>query len=150
MMNMDLDDNQRELRKYEYSELSQLIRHYSSLRFTILTVFFALMAGVGSLAFGILGFEQTLNAIAVAAVKLGGAFLTLVFIYLDQQIFLYMNRFMKRARELEEILDIDILKQIVERVINRKWPTPIGAGTIHLLVYVPAAALWVISIFITQ
>jgi len=37
--------------RHEYSEITQNIRHYSNLRFAIFTIFFAVMGGVGFVAF---------------------------------------------------------------------------------------------------
>lgn len=38
--------------RHEYSEVVQNFRHYSNLRFAIFTIFFAVIGGVGFVAFG--------------------------------------------------------------------------------------------------
>jgi len=38
--------------RHEYTEVLQLIRHYSNLRFAIYTILFAAVGGLGFVAFG--------------------------------------------------------------------------------------------------
>src|SRR5829696_8756100 len=58
--------------KYEYVEVNSYLQHYSSLRFVIFSVYFAVMAGVISVAFGIIRFDvYNLNMITLSMRILG-------------------------------------------------------------------------------
>lgn len=50
---MSEDKTSLENLRLEYSEANNNRRHYSNLRFAVLTVFFAVLGGVASVAFGI-------------------------------------------------------------------------------------------------
>jgi hypothetical protein len=87
--------------RHEYSELNQNFRHYSALRFAILTVYFAVIAGLASVAFGIT--KVTLDIFNQAA-KLGGLFVTLVFFVFEVILERYLTHFSKVITQLEKSL----------------------------------------------
>jgi hypothetical protein len=50
--------------RHEYTEVVQHMRHYSNLRFAVFTIFFAVMGGVGFVAFGKDQFEAEAALVA--------------------------------------------------------------------------------------
>ena len=64
--------------KSEYSEVNNYLRHYSSLRFVMFSVFFAVMAGIISVALGIVGVKP-LTATVIWTTRVGGLMTTIVF-----------------------------------------------------------------------
>lgn len=54
--------------RHEYTEVVQNIRHYSNLRFAVFSIFFAVLGGVGIVAFGKGQFDE--HAAVVA--RIGG------------------------------------------------------------------------------
>ena len=85
--------------KLEYSEINQNMRHYSSLRFTIFTVYFAVLTGVILIAFG----NSSLLPDAPQLARFFGLFLTLFFGYYHERASLVYQHFSDRGTELEEI-----------------------------------------------
>jgi hypothetical protein len=86
--------------KLEYSEVNQNMRHYSNLRFTIFTVYFAVLTGVIIIAFGD-------NRVLPSAPKLArfiGLFLTLFFAYYHERASLVYLHFSRRGETLEKLL----------------------------------------------
>lgn len=84
--------------RQEYSEINQNMRHYSNLRFTIFTVYFAVLTGVILVAFGD-------NHVLPAAPKLAryfGLFLTLFFGYYHERASLAYLHFSNRGVVLEK------------------------------------------------
>lgn len=51
-MNENNQQRSEESLRHEYSEVAQNIRHYSNIRFAIFTIFFAVIGGIGFVAFG--------------------------------------------------------------------------------------------------
>jgi hypothetical protein len=66
-------------RRAEYTEVNSNIRHYSSLRFAILTVFFAATGGLASVAFNIFSVHVVNPSVVGLAARIAGFFVTLLF-----------------------------------------------------------------------
>jgi hypothetical protein len=84
----------------EYSEVCQNWRHYSSLRFGILTVFLALLAGI----FGILTGESVPAPTIQLGLKLAGLVITVIFGVYQEMAMRHLAHFGNRAAELEREL----------------------------------------------
>lgn len=61
--------------RHEYTEVVQSIRHYSNLRFAIFTIFFAVMGGVGFVAFG----QEQFDTHAALVARIAGFAVVAVF-----------------------------------------------------------------------
>jgi hypothetical protein len=97
--NDKLQDTFQRLR-YEYSEVNQNFRHYSALRFAILSVFFAGIGLLFSIAFGPIDSTAYFRMLA----KFGGLLITIVFFIFEHILNEYLRHFAKVAMELEELL----------------------------------------------
>jgi hypothetical protein len=97
--NDKLQDTFQRLR-YEYSEVNQNFRHYSALRFAILSVFFAGIGLLLSIAFGPIDSTAYFRMLA----KFGGLLITIVFFIFEHILNEYLRHFAKVAMELEELL----------------------------------------------
>lgn len=99
-MNDQTQKRSREEMRHEYSELNQNFRHYSGLRFAIFTVFFAIIGGLASVAFGASQPVAGLSGIA----KVGGLVVTVAFFMLEMILQRYLDHFMEVGRKLEKSL----------------------------------------------
>jgi hypothetical protein len=87
--------------RQEYSELNQNFRHYSALRFAILTVFFAVTGGLASVAFG---FAQNVPPTISFAAKIGGFLISIMFFMFEIILQSYLHHFGNTFRKLEKSL----------------------------------------------
>ncbi len=86
--------------RHEYTEVVQNVRHYSNLRFVIFSILFAVMAGVGIVAFGKEQFDQ--HAAIVA--RIAGFLVIFMFWQLEESSFFFYDHCRKIAAELEQSL----------------------------------------------
>jgi len=84
----------------EYSEVNENFRHFSSLRFAIFTVYFAVEAGLFSAAFNSKEFDKEATFFA----KIGGLLITLVFWAYQERTVRLIAHFMNVAAKLESQL----------------------------------------------
>jgi hypothetical protein len=90
-----------ELIKNEYAEANENFRHFSSLRFAVFSVYFAVQAAVFAVAFGNVG---KIDPIAITYAKWGGLLATLVFWAYQERVVILVAHFMKVATALEKKL----------------------------------------------
>jgi hypothetical protein len=88
--------------KNEYSEANQNFRHFSSLRFAVFSVFFAIEAGLANAAFNA---DGTFTSDAINYAKVGAILITLVFWSYQERIAQLITHFMKITAELEKKLN---------------------------------------------
>ncbi len=88
------------LAKDEYSDASNNVRHWSTLRFAQLTIYIALSASLMNMA--VSGGGST--PVARLLIKVAGLVVALVFWVLQERTMLYWNHFVRRAAELEPSL----------------------------------------------
>ncbi|MCZ2459622.1 MAG: hypothetical protein LC128_08335 [Chitinophagales bacterium] len=124
--------------KDEYSEVNQNFRHFSSLRFNIFTVFFAVQAGIAAVAFS----EGKFIPNAPVAAKVGGILVTFFFWIYQERVVLLIGHFMKVATELEQQLGYT---QISKRP-PAKFPS-LDINTITRLFFPILFAFWVYTLF---
>lgn len=86
----------------EYSEVCTTFRHYSSLRFASLTVFFVVLAGLITMTFGTNFPKQSSTLQDIGA--LGGLAITFVFWRFEERTISFMAHLRARATELEQAL----------------------------------------------
>jgi hypothetical protein len=85
----------------EYAHASENIRHYQAIRFTLLTVFITISAGI------LTGFALTYSTSPGSfklILKLAGLANAILFWILQERTMLYWNHFVRRAAELESSL----------------------------------------------
>lgn len=132
--------NQRSLEsiKNEYSEVNQNFRHFSSLRFGIFSVFFAIQAGIVTVAFSVDKFIPS----ASNAAKFGGLLVSLFFWIYQERIIRLIGHFMKVAAELE--------KQLGYTQISKRPPAKFPFFDINTItrVFFPIfVAFWIYTLF---
>jgi hypothetical protein len=88
----------------EYTEINNNIRHYSALRFHVLTVFFAATGGVASVAFGLFGIQARNSQFLSLSAKIAGLLLTALFFQYEWLIVEVLRKNRERGRELEKLL----------------------------------------------
>jgi hypothetical protein len=90
--------------RLEYSEVNNNRRHYSNLRFAILTVFFAVVGGVASVAFGIVEVKSPTSINIVLWSRFAGLVFTLTFFSFEVLCEFNISHFGHVAKDLEELL----------------------------------------------
>jgi hypothetical protein len=107
-------------RRAEYAEVNSNIRHYSSLRFAIITVFFAATGGVASVAFNI--FQADEAAMLKLAGRIAGLLITALFLQYEWLVgsVLAHNRKVGTALEIKMGLT-QISKRSTKRVAIAHW-----------------------------
>jgi len=85
----------------EYAHASENIRHYQSTRFSLLTVFIAITAGLLTVFTAI---SSASPAYLSLLLKIAGLATTLLFWLLQERTMLYWYHFVRRAAELEATL----------------------------------------------
>ena len=88
--------------KDEYAHASENIRHYQTIRFSLLTVFMAICAGI--LTVFAATAAKSPGALTLI-LKLAGLGTTFLFWILQERTMLFWNHFVRRAAELESTLN---------------------------------------------
>ncbi len=133
----DMEDSTR--LKDEYHELGQTMRHYSALRFAMLTVFFALVVGIITISFD----ATNADKFVMISTRIGGLIVTLAFWVFEYRLEVYMRHFERRVADLETALGYNIYtgrKFGGVRFIN----TPLAIRILYFSVLV----FWATSLFI--
>ena len=99
-----MESDNREYLFKEYSEVCLNIRHYSNIRFAELTIFFVLMVAMGGAVLGAIKISWTACSTKIL-VKVGGLIFTIIFWFFEDRGRVYINHFVRRARELEQELN---------------------------------------------
>jgi len=125
--------------RHEYAEVAQNVRHYGNLRFAVLSIFFAVMAGVGFVAFG----EGQFNEHAAKVARVGGFFVAAVFWLWEERVSQNFAHYAKVAVELERHLRYT-------QYTTRPPPSRIfleGNIAIPRLFFLLLALLWLYAVF---
>ena len=126
--------------RHEYSEVCQNFRHYSALRFAMMTVFFATVGGLATVAFpdkqASFGFLNT-------AARIGGLTITLTFFLLEVILEGYLRHYAGVAMKLEQSLGYS---QFSTRPRFRGLRTKHATWTIYALLAVFWAYILLFSI----
>lgn len=127
--------------QHEYSELCLTLRHYSALRFAILTVFFAVTGGLTAIGFEPGGVRP--GGFLSIAVGTGGLLSVLVFWIFEERLIAYMRHHENRASELEKHLGYNVYSgRPKSRLPFVK--TPVATRLLYVLV----AVFWLLSLFV--
>ena len=136
-----INDKNIESYRQEYSEICQFLRHYSNLRFAILTVFFAIIAGLALVSFKIDFSPQPKFLIPIA--KIAGFLMTIIFWIFVERTITFAKHYEHRANELEKKLGYQTLTfkpKAFLRIISMSF-------AIRSL-YAVIAIFWIYAIFI--
>jgi hypothetical protein len=88
----------------EYSEINNNIRHYSALRFAIFTVYFAVIGGVVSIAFGFFENKTGNSELTKLWARIGGFLISLLFLVLEVNCEQYLTIYGDVAASIEKEL----------------------------------------------
>lgn len=124
--------------RHEYAEVAQNVRHYRNLRFVIVSLLFAVMAGVGIVAFGKGQFDQ--HAAMVA--RIAGILVIFIFWQLEERAFVFYDHCLKIAAELERLLGY---KQYSTRPVTRLYLP--RAYIVQRVFYLLLTLLWLYAAF---
>ena len=86
--------------RHEYTEVAQNIRHHSNLRFAVFSIFFAVMAGVGIVAFG----TEQFDAHAAMVASIAGFPVIAIFWVYEERVSRFFDHYTRVAIELERSL----------------------------------------------
>lgn len=125
----------------EYNELGSAIRHYSALRFAMLTIFFALVGGLITFAFD---HAQT-SSFATVTAKLGGVLVTFVFWVFEYRLSAYMAFFDRRSVELEQKLGYAIYSA---RQKSQPWLGIFSTPRVSKILFASVSVFWIASFFV--
>ena len=99
-MSEQRQERSQESLRHEYTEAVQTIRHYANLRFAIFTIFFAVIAGVGIVAFG----KDQFDSHAAMVARFAGFLVIAIFWVYEERVSRYFDHHVRVAVELERSL----------------------------------------------
>jgi hypothetical protein len=126
-----------ELVKTEYVEVCANFRHYSSLRFGILTVYFAVLVILGA---PILNFGLVTQPVVLISLKIIGLVITFVFWRYQETAMGHLAHYGDRAKEIEAILGYSNLST---RPTPKRWFARMSFAT--RLLYGTMMLFWLIT-----
>ena len=124
--------------RHEYTEVVQNMRHYSNLRFAIFTIVFAVMGGIGFVAFGKDQFDAHTALVARIA---GIPFVVLFWLYEERTSFRF-DACQSVAVNLERALGYTQISSMVGS--TRILP---GGGLINRLFFFLLTLAWLYAVF---
>jgi hypothetical protein len=125
-----------ELKRDELQEIGLQIRHYSNLRFAVLTVLFAFLGGAVTISTNLQ--QQSINEFYVTSVKVAGLLGTLVFWYFELRLAGFLEKYETRADEIE--------KQLKYQVYSGRLKVRIKTTWIMGSLYFAVLLFWILSI----
>jgi len=107
------DDKQKlEGFRQEYTEVNSYYRHYSALRFVMFSVYFAVIAGIASVAFGVVEVKSYGASLISGMIKVGGLLITIAFLMYEIRLEVVIEHYRAWAKRLEKELSYS---QMTER-----------------------------------
>jgi hypothetical protein len=126
---------------HEYSELSSNVRHYSSLRFAMFTVYFGLTGGIASAAFHFVEPKAHNVVEPFIVARCAGVFFTVIFFVLETIINRILTHEVAILKTLEAQLGYSELANLQgRRVFNSR-------NTIYAL-YMGVGLFWFVTIWL--
>jgi membrane associated rhomboid family serine protease len=124
--------------RHEYTEAVQTVRHYSNLRFAIFTIFFAVIGGVGYVAFAKAQFDAHASLVA----RIAGFAVVAVFWVYEERAGRLFDHHRQVAVNLERALGYT---QFVT------WPAATGfppaAAIVNRIFFLILTLLWLYAVF---
>jgi hypothetical protein len=124
----------------EYSDLLATWRHYSTLRFSVLTVFIVITSGLFSVALGLIG-SAPRPSLALPA-KVAGLFITAVFFCFEERIHAILHTLRSRAIQLEDTLGYCVWRRMHQDRWAQVTLVAITVATRALYAGIAIAWLW--------
>lgn len=113
----------------EFTEIGNSIRHYSALRFAILTLFFAFAGGTISFVYGEHPPSEVLAKVGTQIAGIVGSLVLWFFEYRLQEEFLHLER---RSAQIEQQLEYNVYKRRTLLRIRMFWLTSLLYGGVVL------------------
>ncbi|PYS93008.1 MAG: hypothetical protein DMF64_07070 [Acidobacteria bacterium] len=117
--------------RQEYTEVNSYYRHYSALRFVMFSVYFAVTAGIASVAFGVVEIKSFGASLIIGMIKVSGLLITVAFLMYELRLEQVIDHYRIWAKKLEEELGY---AQMTERPLSR-----LTFGTTKALYYLMIA-----------
>jgi hypothetical protein len=95
----------------QYIEANTYLRHYSSLRYVIFSVYFAVMAGVVSVAFNAIGEVQYNRVILCLVFRILGLLLTIPFFIYELRLEKLIRYYQYSAMEMERCRGFNLMNR---------------------------------------
>ena len=125
--------------RHEYTEVALNARHYSNLRFAVYTILFALMGGVGFVAFG----KGQFDAYTAQVARIAGFPIIVIFWWYEERTRQLLDYSSRVAVELERALRYT---QYTTRP-DHPWPYLRKLKVVGRLLYVSLTLLWLYAVF---
>ena len=125
--------------RHEYTEVLQNIRHYSNLRFAIFTIVFAVMGGIGFVAFG----KGQFDAHTALVARIAGILFVVLFWLYEERTSSRFNACQSVAVNLERALGYTHVSSMVAS--TRLIP---GGGLISRLFFSLLTLAWLYAVFV--
>jgi hypothetical protein len=126
--------------RLEYAEANNNHRHYSNLPFAVFSVYFAVLGGLVSVAFGIVEIKSPAQADVMFWARIAGLLFTIMFFSFEILNELNLKHFRKVATELEDILG---LRQFKTRRFSKMPRAIYFTGFMYSMLII----FWLVSIF---
>lgn len=124
--------------RFELTELGLNIRHWENLRWISMTVFMAIMGGLGAAILGAGGVQIPKSFTTIS--KYAGLLLTVIFWVQDERIVAYWRNYRERAKTIEASIGYQIFSTSPKRGL-------VSAGVAVRALYVSFAGAWTLLIF---
>ena len=120
--------------RHEYTDVVQNIRHYSNLRFAVFSIFFAVIGGVGFVAFG----EGQFTDQAVSAARIAGFPVIVIFWLYEELTDVQFRHAIRIAVELDRSLGY---------TLYTTRPTPFHPLILIRVFFTLLTLLWLYAVF---
>ena len=90
--------------RQEYTEVNSYYRHYSALRFVMFSVYFAVIAGIASVAFGVVAVKSFGANLISGLIEVGGLLITIAFLLYEKRLEVVIDHYRGQAKRLEKEL----------------------------------------------
>lgn len=125
--------------RHEYTEVALNARHYSGLRFVVFTILFAVMGGVGFVAFG----KGQFDAYTAQVARVVGFPVIGIFWWYEERVRQLLDHSARVAVELERALGYT---QYMTRP-DHPWPYLGKSKVVGRLLYISLTLLWLYAVF---
>ena len=125
--------------RHEYTEVALNARHYSHLRFAVFTILFAVMGGVGFVAFG----KGQFDAYTAQVARIAGFPIIGIFWWYEERVRQLLDHSSRVAVELEHALGYT---QYTTRP-DHPWPYLRESKVVGRLLYISLTLLWLYGAF---
>ena len=134
-----MSDDKEGLRQ-EYTEVNSYYRHYSALRFVMFSVYFAVTAGIASVAFGVVEIKSYGATAIIGMIRVGGLLVTIAFLMYEKRLEQVIDHYRDWVKKLAEELRYSEMN-------NRPNPRRLTFRTTKALYWV-MIVFWCVSVIL--